>query len=243
VPAAGADFQQSRRSTTGASPRSEETGMTAEPVETVTRRTSVAVVACDPVTGAGVASQLRFRPELEVLGAGARGGAVPDVVVVVTDEVDDERVRQVRTATRAGARVVLVASNLSGPSLLDAVDAGATAVLRRVDATVEQLVSAVRGAARGDGMMPPDLLGKLMQQVTVARPDDAPGSARTFGGLTQRELRVLRLLADGYTTSEIAAELAYSERTIKNAIQALTARLQLRNRSHAVAYAVRQGLI
>jgi DNA-binding NarL/FixJ family response regulator len=218
--------------------------MTAEPVESVTRRTSVAVVACDPVTGAGVASQLRFRPELEVLGAGARGGAVPDVVVVVTDEVDDERVRQVRTATRAGARVVLVASNLSGPSLLEAVDAGATAVLRRRDATVEQLAAAVRGAARGDGMMPPDLLGKLMQQVTVARPDDAAGaSARTFGGLTQRELRVLRLLADGYTTSEIAAELAYSERTIKNAIQAMTARLQLRNRSHAVAYAVRQGLI
>jgi DNA-binding NarL/FixJ family response regulator len=117
-------------------------------------------------------------------------------------------------------------------------------VLRRRDATVEQLAAAVRGAARGDGMMPPDLLGKLMQQVTVARPDDAAGaSARTFGGLTQRELRVLRLLADGYTTSEIAAELAYSERTIKNAIQAMTARLQLRNRSHAVAYAVRQGLI
>jgi len=51
------------------------------------------------------------------------------------------------------------------------------------------------------------------------------------------------MLADGATTSEIARELSYSERTIKNAIQALTARLQLRNRSHAVAYAVRQGLI
>jgi|SRR3954451_22882685 DNA-binding NarL/FixJ family response regulator len=209
----------------------------------LTRRTSVAVVASDPVTGAGVASQLRFRPELDVLGAAARGGPVPDVVVVVTDEVDEERVRQVRTATRAGARVVLVASTLHGASLLDAVDAGATAVLRRVDATVDGLASAVCGAARGDGVMPPDLLGKLMQQVAVARTDDVGGSARTFGGLSQRELRVLRLLADGYTTSEIAVELAYSERTIKNAIQAMTSRLQLRNRSHAVAYAVRQGLI
>ena len=54
---------------------------------------------------------------------------------------------------------------------------------------------------------------------------------------------MLRLLADGCTTSEIARELCYSERTIKNAIQAFTSRLQLRNRSHAVAYAVRQGLI
>jgi len=51
------------------------------------------------------------------------------------------------------------------------------------------------------------------------------------------------LLADGYSTAEIARELAYSERTIKNSIHDLTTRLQLRNRSHAVAFAVRQGLI
>jgi DNA-binding NarL/FixJ family response regulator len=207
--------------------------------DTLTRRTSVAVLACDPVTGAGIASQLRFRPELELLTPGSRDA---DVVVVVADEVDDEQVRLVRAAARAGARVVLVASNVSGSGLLDAVDAGATAVLRRLDATVDGLAAAVRGAARGDGVMPPDLLGKLMQQVGANRTDEA-GGQRTFGGLSQRELRVLRLLADGYTTSEIAIELAYSERTIKNAIQALTARLHLRNRSHAVAYAVRQGLI
>jgi DNA-binding NarL/FixJ family response regulator len=65
----------------------------------------------------------------------------------------------------------------------------------------------------------------------------------TYGGLTQRELRVLQLLADGLSTSEIARELAYSERTIKNAIHDLTSRLNLRNRSHAVAFALRQGLI
>lgn len=213
--------------------------MVAELVAAMPRRISVSVVACDPVTGAGVGSQLRFRPELEVLAVGTSDA---DVVVVVADEVDDERVRAVRAATRGGARVVLVASNLTGSSLLDAVDAGATAVLRRIDATVDKLAAAVRGAARGDGVMPPDLLGKLMQQVGSARQEESPGS-RTFGGLTQRELRVLALLADGCTTSEIARELAYSERTVKNAIQALTSRLHLRNRSHAVAYAVRQGLI
>jgi DNA-binding NarL/FixJ family response regulator len=91
--------------------------------------------------------------------------------------------------------------------------------------------------------MPPDLLGKLMQQVGSGRTDEPANATRTFGGLSQRELGVLRQLADGYKTIEIAMELAYSERTIKNSIQALTARLHLRNRSHAVAYAVRQGLI
>jgi DNA-binding NarL/FixJ family response regulator len=201
------------------------------------------VLACDPVTGAGVASQLRYRPELEVLPPGA---VAADVVVVVADEVDDEQVRQIRAATRAGSRTVLVASVLTGTALLAAVDAGATAVLRRVDATVDGLANAVRGAARGDGVMPPDLLGKLMTRVGtvgVERHSDHSAATRTFGGLTQRELRVLRLLADGCSTSEIARELCYSERTIKNAIQAMTARLQLRNRSHAVAYALRQGLI
>ena len=65
----------------------------------------------------------------------------------------------------------------------------------------------------------------------------------TYGGLTHRELRVLRLLADGYSTAEIASALAYSERTIKNAIHDLTTRLQLRNRSHAVAFRGPAGLI
>jgi DNA-binding NarL/FixJ family response regulator len=84
---------------------------------------------------------------------------------------------------------------------------------------------------------------------TVFRPTSAEldrgaqSARRCFGELSPRELRVLRLLADGYRTSEIARELAYSERTIKHSISALTSRLQLRNRTQAVAIAVREGLI
>jgi len=225
-------------------PGTSAAALTARPFEQPvgSRRTTVTVLAADPVTGAGVASQLRFRPELEVVGTGHDQA---DVVVVVADEVEDEQVRQLRAARRAGSRTVLVASSLSGTSVLAAVDAGATAVLRRVEATAEALAGAVGGAARGDGVMPPDLLGKLMATVGTAGLSGQSGASapRTFGGLTQRELHVLRLLADGCTTSEIARELCYSERTVKNAIQAFTSRLQLRNRSHAVAYAVRQGLI
>lgn len=66
---------------------------------------------------------------------------------------------------------------------------------------------------------------------------------RSLSEFSPRELRVLGLLADGYRTSEIALELAYSERTIKHSISALTSRLQLRNRTQAVAIAVREGLI
>ena len=65
----------------------------------------------------------------------------------------------------------------------------------------------------------------------------------TLGQLSSREADVLRLVAEGRDTSEIAEELCYSERTVKNVLHDLTTRLQLRNRTHAVAYALREGLI
>jgi DNA-binding NarL/FixJ family response regulator len=206
-------------------------------------RIRVQILAADPVSEAGVASQLRFRPELEVVASNGSGG-VPDVVMVVADEVDEERLRAVRAVRRAGrSRVVLVASELDGRSVLSAVEAGACGLVRRRDATPDRLGAAIRAAANGDGTLPPDLLGRLLQQVGEPRHTHGMSRGLTYGGLTQRELRVLQLLADGFSTVEIARELAYSERTIKNAIHDMTSRLNLRNRSHAVAFALRQGLI
>ncbi len=65
----------------------------------------------------------------------------------------------------------------------------------------------------------------------------------TLTGLSQREADILRLIADGLDTAEIATTLSYSERTVKNVIYGVTHRLKLRNRSHAVAYALRAGMI
>jgi DNA-binding NarL/FixJ family response regulator len=65
----------------------------------------------------------------------------------------------------------------------------------------------------------------------------------SLNGFNEREVDVLRLLSEGWDTSEIAKKLAYSERTVKNVIHDITARLQLRNRAHAVAYAMRAGVI
>ena len=61
--------------------------------------------------------------------------------------------------------------------------------------------------------------------------------------VTEREAEVLRLLAEGYDTAEVGRKLFYSERTVKNIIHDVTSRLELRNRAHAVAYAIREGLI
>ena len=61
--------------------------------------------------------------------------------------------------------------------------------------------------------------------------------------LTDREIKVLKLLADGQDTAEVGRRLFYSERTVKNIVHDVTSRLNLRNRTQAVAYALRQGLI
>jgi DNA-binding NarL/FixJ family response regulator len=204
--------------------------------------TSVRVRASDPVSEVGVASQLRYHSDFEVLSPDSN--SVPDVVVLVADRVDESTVRTVRELRQpAGPRVVLVVGAIDGGAVLAAVEVGVAAIVRRAEATTERLATAILAAATGDGHLPPDLLGRLLQQVGETQRHKSLPQGLTFGGLTQRELMVLSLIAEGYSTSEIATKMAYSERTIKNAIHDLVSRFQLRNRSHAVAFAVRQGLI
>jgi DNA-binding NarL/FixJ family response regulator len=93
------------------------------------------------------------------------------------------------------------------------------------------------------GASPPDLLGRLLDQVGQTAAAVLAPRGLTFSGMTERELAVLRLLADGLDTTEIGRQLYYSERTVKNIVHDVTSRLDLRNRTHAVAYALRQGLI
>jgi DNA-binding NarL/FixJ family response regulator len=210
--------------------------------EAVPDPTRVRVRATDPVSEAGVASQLRVQHDLEVLSSDSP--ARPDVVVLVADRVDEPTAAGIRaTRDSGGPRVVLVVGSVDGVEVLAAVEAGVAAIVRRCEATPDRLSTAIRAAATGDGHLPPDLLGRLLQQVGDAQRKAAAPTGLTFGGLTQRELTVLRLIADGYSTSEIATRMAYSERTIKNSIHDLVSRFHLRNRTHAVAFAVRQGLI
>ena len=167
-----------------------------------------------------------------------------DVAVVVADEVDAAAVRTIRAIQRDGCqRVVMVVTRLDDASLLAAVEAGACGILRRSEAVADRIVEAVLTAAKGDGSVPPDLLGRLLDQMSRLQRQVLAPRGLSLSGFTDREVDVLRLLSEGWDTAEIATKLSYSERTVKNVIHDITARLQLRNRSHAVAYAVRQGLI
>ena len=201
-------------------------------------RTAVSVLADDPVTYAGVLGQLRTRDEFELLPW--RSERIPDVVVVAADTMNPEQLRRVAAVHDGGrSRVAAVVAEIDGPALLATVEAGACVIVRRREATNERLADAVRVAAAGDGSLPADLLGRLFEHVgSAGGSSQAPARC-----LSHRELRVLRLLADGYSTAEIAGEMAYSESTIKSAIHEMTSRLELRNRSHAVAFAMRAGLI
>jgi len=205
-------------------------------------RVKVFLYASDPISQAGMAAQLRGRPELELIQEADIDQAA--VAVISADAVDDPTIRVVRAVQRNGCpRVVLVATELAELDVSAAVEAGVVGLLRRGSATPEQLVSAIRAAAGGDGVLPPDLLGRLLRQVQQVQTHVLAPRGLTFSGLNERELDVLRLVSEGYDTREIAGTLNYSERTVKNVIQDVTRRFGLRNRSHAVAYALRQGLI
>ncbi len=206
----------------------------------------VAVHAHDPLTSAGVASQLRGRAEIVLLDDGASGGDIaPEAVaLVVVDEVDDEAVRTVKSIRQGGCgRVVVVATRLDDRGLLSAVEAGACALMRRSEALPDKLVQTISRAAAGDGTVPSDLLGRLLEQIGLLQSQVLAPRGLTFSGLSEREIEVLRLISEGLDTTEVAGRLCYSERTVKNVLHDVTTRLRLRNRTHAVAYAMRNGLI
>lgn len=205
-------------------------------------RVPVVVHARDPISAAGVVSQLRYRPEVQVLRANEIDRA--RVAVVVVDGMDEDAVHLLRSVQRrGGCRTVLLASALEDGDLASAVEVGVTGLVRRSEATPERLVDVIIRAASGEGSVPPDLLGRLLDQVGNLQRQVLAPRGLTFTGLATRELAVLKLVADGLNTGEIAESLAYSERTVKNVLHDITTRLQLRNRSHAVAYALRAGLI
>jgi DNA-binding NarL/FixJ family response regulator len=205
-------------------------------------RISVLVRATDPISQAGVIAQLRTTPDVLVLGEESSG--TQQVSLIVVDEVDDEALRLMRSVGHQGAaRTVLVATRIDDAALVRAVEAGVVGIVRRSEATTHHLVSVIGASYRGDGAVPPDLLGRLLVQVGRLQRQVLAPRGLTFAGLAQREIDVLRLVADGYDTAEIADRLAYSERTVKNVLHDITSRMQLRNRSQAVAYAIREGLI
>jgi DNA-binding NarL/FixJ family response regulator len=202
----------------------------------------VALQTADPVSYAGLAALLQFRTDLTVLRTAQRAEA--DVLVLAAERLNTDVIASLRRAgTEVGAPVVLVTQEIAEAELLTAVECRVVAILPRAAVTAERLAHSIRAAAAGGGVMPPNLVGELLKHVERMQRDVLTPNGLNASGLTPREIDVLRLMADGFDTIEIAGKLCYSERTVKNVIYGVTHRLKLRNRSHAVAYALRAGMI
>jgi DNA-binding NarL/FixJ family response regulator len=165
-----------------------------------------------------------------------------DVVLVDPDlEGGYEFIRDVRE--RTDANVVVCSSTAEEHEVIAAVQAGAVGFLRKDTLEAETLAAGVRAAAAGAGVMPPELLGALLRNLSRVSQDVLEPRGLSLSWLTAREKQVLRLVADGHPTREVARQLCYSERTIKNVIHDAVMKLNARSRSQAVAEAVRAGLI
>jgi DNA-binding NarL/FixJ family response regulator len=173
----------------------------------------------------------------DVVGESEAFSPAPDVSDVDIVIFDLEYLQRAVLAAGGQVRLVGVAESADEESLLDAIDAGVVGFLVREALTPEALIGSLEAVANGAGSMPSDLVKRLFG--VLAR----GGRAAVTGALGRREVDVLRLLAGGCDTREIAAELSYSERTVKNIVHDVLVKLDCRTRAEAVGVATRRGVI
>ncbi|MFI6345776.1 LuxR C-terminal-related transcriptional regulator [Streptomyces sp. NPDC050560] len=209
-------------------------------------RTRIAIHEGDPLTRAGVAHHIAQERDMTAVRqpAGVPGAsAAATVAVVLLDRLDAAAaVRLRKLAAECDRRVVLVVDELDERQVELVLEAGIHTIVWRHQATAAHLVKAIRAARRDESDIPADLLRRLMAQLG-RRAHGTELSTLAPGRPTARELSVLEYVAHGLGTKEIAARLSYSERTVKGILHDVMMRLNLRNRAHAVAYAIREGYI
>jgi len=193
----------------------------------------------------GLAVCLECLPEVESVGqaAGIRDAWEDEALfaadlVIVDHVMPGGRDFVAAVGEAAHAPVVVCSSECSEETVLAALQAGAAGVLRKDTLTTDSLASAVRAAVDGTGVVTSELLHDLLEGLSQ-NGDGKPAASR----LTDREQQVLSLIAAGHPTREVAQQLCYSERTVKNVLHDVVTKMGARSRSQAVAHAVREGLI
>ena len=218
----------------------------------------VRILAEDAVTRDAMLACLRLRPEIKVLTSGDADPA--RVVLVLAEQVTDATLAHVhQAATKACAAAaaagapaepaphqvgfVLVGDGLRVHHLLGAIALGPLSVIARRDADTDRIVRAIAGIPQGRLELPGDAVGWLVARLRTIHRDVLAPRGLTAAGLGTREVEVLRLLAEGLDTAQIAERMNYSERTVKSIIHGVLTRCRLRNRAHAVAFALRSGAL
>jgi DNA-binding NarL/FixJ family response regulator len=196
----------------------------------------------------GLRALLEGEPDITVVGeAGTAAAAVevvgrlqPDLVLMdirLPDQTGIAACQQVRQRWPA-VQVLMLTSFADEDLVLEAIGAGAAGyVLKQVGN--DDLLRAVRAVGRGDAVLDPTVTRQLLERVRRAE-HDAHGAA--FHALSERELAVLALVAEGKTNAEVAEVLILSEKTVRNHVSTILEKLQLTNRIEAATYAVRHHI-
>jgi DNA-binding NarL/FixJ family response regulator len=173
--------------------------------------------------------------------AGQSAGLVPlpdpDNCDVLLFEAERGGLRNAVRASGPSMHLVAMIRSADEELLYAAVEAGVVAIMVHTDLTPPSLLNCVRAAAHGRASLPAELVPAILGRAASG------GHREGWASLGRRELAVLRLVAEGESTRDIADKMCYSERTVKNIVHDVLVRMNCRNRAHAVALATRQGII
>ncbi|MGP4017491.1 response regulator transcription factor [Saccharopolyspora sp. 5N708] len=198
------------------------------------------VYADDGIMKAAVLTALEHDANIELVPAVATSRA--RVSLIVAHQIDDPVLRLLRRLRRSRTQVGLVLDIVGAVTLPYLLAHGVLALVRRTEANQEQLTHMVAAIARSEPIsdfQPPP----CVPPATPSHKPMPPYPSQCLAPLNPREIRLLQLAADGLNTEEIAQKMAYSSRTVKNVLKGVTGRFHLHNRTHAVAWALRQGFI
>jgi DNA-binding NarL/FixJ family response regulator len=204
----------------------------------------VGLVASDPITADGVTAYARAHDHLAVVSPDRLEEA--EVGLLLVADFNDASLASIESLVHATGNprlpIVVVAESISRAHLMSAIGHGLACYLPRSEARLDAVVKAAFAARAGSTYLPQQVTRLLVDGVRMAQNARVSGGC-AGAGMSSREIDILTLLADGISISEVASKLNYSERTIKYALQQFESRLNLRNRVHAVAYAIRAGII
>ena len=214
----------------------------------MTEENTIRILIADDhaVVREGLRSFIQIKPDLEVVGEAADGLAVvekahalqPDVILMDIVMPRQDGIAAIKQLKEEGcpARILVITSFAEDDQIFPAIRAGALGYLLK-DSRPQELIQAIRDVNRGESSLHPTIARKLIDELN--REPDLPPTEQP---LTDRELEVLRLIAQGYSNREIGQQLGLSERTIGKYASNILDKLHLANRTQAALYAVRKGI-
>jgi two-component system, NarL family, response regulator LiaR len=215
----------------------------------VSEPTTVIIVDDHEVVRKGIRAYLDTIPEFKVVGEAASGEEalgmvsefIPDIVLmdlIMPGGMDGvEATRKVRTISPR-TQVVVLTSYHEDVHIFPALKAGAISYILK-DMRMDKLVEALHRAANGEVTLHPRVAARVLQNMR----DDNGEDPQLFTDLTDRELEVLRLIANGLSNSQIAAKLVISENTVKGHVSNILSKLHFSDRTQVAVYAWQRGIV